>query len=467
MSTNFKTNSEQIHNLADEIGLDISDNRKPTYNLDLSAKSADKFLYEILKHYIKKNRYEKIIRVVTQSVHQSIDLQMVLDNSIDAMVNNIDKMDTVSIYLVDGEEAVLKAHHGFTSDYLERAGRIPYPKGGTWKSIIDAAPRYVPDADKDNTMGQAGRDMGIKCYMTSPLFDEEKVVGTIIIVSYEKNVFDKEELKLLEIVSKQISIAIRNASQVQALKDSEEALKKAHDELEERVQERTSELQKSNNLLIKEILERRYMEKELKQSLVEKNVLLKEIHHRVKNNLQIISSLLNLQSRQLKDKSVLSYFNESNNRIRSIATLHEQLYRSKDLSRINFSAYLRNMTNNLLRSYGVPDDMITVLINSKNIFLDINTAIPCGLIVNELVSNAIKHGFPEGRSGEIAIDFNLYEGTYLLIVSNNGVSFPNDLDIDNCTTLGLELVSSLSKQLKGTLSLQREDNVQFRLEFNI
>ena len=465
MSINFKTNSEQIYDLADEIGLDISDIRNPVHNLDSNAESADEFLYEILKHYIKKNRYEKIIRVVTQGVHRSIDLQTVLDNSIEAMVSNIDKMDTVSIYLVEGEDAVLKAHHGFTSDYRERAGRIPYPKGGTWKSIIDAAPRYVPDADKDNTMGQAGRDMGIKCFMTSPLFDEDKVVGTIIIVSYEKNVFNNEELELLEIVSRQISIAIRNANQVQALKDSEEALKKAQYELEERVQERTSELQKSNNLLIKEILERRYMEKELKQSLVEKNVLLKEIHHRVKNNLQIISSLLNLQSRQLKDKSVLGFFNESNNRIRSIATLHEQLYRSKDLSRINFSAYLRNMTNNLLRSYGVLDGLIAIKINSKHILLDINTAIPCGLIVNELVSNAIKHGFPDGRSGEITIEFNLYEGTYVLIVSNNGACFPKDLDIDNCTTLGLELVSSLSKQLKGTLSLQREKTVEFRLEF--
>ena len=433
--------------------------------MEVQTKNAEEIIQKKLEELSRKNRYQEIISVVTQSVHESIDLQTVLNNSIEAMVKNIDKMDNVSIYLVEGDEAVLKAHHGFTRDYLKRAGRIPYPKGGTWKTILDAKSRYVADTSEDTAIGKAGRDMGIKCYLVVPLFIDGKVVGTITIVSYEKNVFDKEELKLLEIISKQISIAIRNANQVQALKDSEEALKKAHYELEERVQDRTSELQKSNNLLIKEILERRYMEKELKQSLVEKNVLLKEIHHRVKNNLQIISSLLNLQARQLSDESVLSFFNESNNRIRSIASLHEQLYRSKDLSRINFSAYLRNMTNNLLRSYGIADDLIKVSINSKNIFLDINTAIPCGLIVNELVSNAIKHGFPDGRDGNIGIDFSSYEDKYVLIVNNDGVSFPKDLDMNNCTTLGLELVSSLSKQLRGSLSLQREKNVEFRLEF--
>jgi len=125
------------------------------------------------------------------------------------MRKNIDKMDIVSIYLVEGDEAVIKAHHRFTRDYLKRAGRIPYPKGGTWKTIIEAKSIYAPDTDNDTAIGKAGRDMGIKCYLVVPLFIDEKVVGTITIVSYEKNVFDEEELKLLEIISKKISIAIR------------------------------------------------------------------------------------------------------------------------------------------------------------------------------------------------------------------------------------------------------------------
>ena len=252
---------------------------------------------------------------------------------------------------------------------------------------------------------------------------------------------------------------------VPSLENSEQALRGAHEELEERVRERTSELQKSNRLLIAEILHRRYAENELKQSLTEKDVLLKEIHHRVKNNLQIISSLLNLQSSQLKDEEARSSFNESKNRIRSIATLHEQLYTSKDLSRIDFTAYIADMTNNLLRSYGVADDSIKIKINSERIYLDINTAIPCGLIVNELVSNAIKHGFPDRRSGEITVDFSREGNNYILNVSNNGIGFPEELDINNCTSLGLKLVSSLSKQLKGSINLSTEDVTKFELEF--
>ncbi len=171
----------------------------------------------------RKNPYLEIISAVAQSVHNSIDLQTVLDNSIDAMVNNIDHMDNVSIYLVEDDVAVIKAHHGYTKDYLKRAGRIPRPKGATWNTILDAKSLYVPDTDKDEVMGQAGRDMGIKCYLIVPLFEGDQVVGVIIIVSREeKDVFDDEELRLLETVSKQISIAIKNAKQAQALSNSEE-----------------------------------------------------------------------------------------------------------------------------------------------------------------------------------------------------------------------------------------------------
>lgn len=172
----------------------------------------------------KKSRYEEIISTVTRSIHQSIDLQTVLDNSIDAMVKNIDKMDNVSIYLVEDKQAVLKAHHGFTSDYLKRASRISYPKGGIWRTIIDEKPRYCADTDTDRAIGQAGRDMGIKCYLVVPLFIEDKVVGALTIVSREKNAFDEEERRLLETVSKQIGIAIRNARQAETVKKSEETL---------------------------------------------------------------------------------------------------------------------------------------------------------------------------------------------------------------------------------------------------
>ncbi len=180
---------------------------------------------ENLRVLSKKSRHEEIISTVTRSVHQSIDLQTVLDNSIEAMIKNVDNIHNVSIYLVEDDFAVLKSHYGFTEDYLKRASRIPYPKGGIWRAIIDAEPRYCADTDLDDAIGQAGRDMGIKCYLVVPLFIDDKIVGTLTIVSTEKNAFDEEERKLMETVSKQISIAIRNAGQAEDLKESEETLK--------------------------------------------------------------------------------------------------------------------------------------------------------------------------------------------------------------------------------------------------
>jgi two-component sensor histidine kinase len=420
----------------------------------------------------RKNRFERVISAVTRSVHRSLEVSEVFENAVQAIYNEVGEAKHVMIYMIEnadangnGPYAVIEAQRGHPDSFIERVKRIPYPVGATWKAIMDGKPRYIADADADPHLGQAGRDYGAKSYISMPIKLEDDTVGCIHIHSFKKEAFSRDHIKLLEIVASSIESAINNARKTEALRKSEEALRKTRDELEGRVRERTSELQKSNTLLIKEILERRYVENELKQSLAEKDVLLKEIHHRVKNNLQIISSLLNLQSRKLKDEKALASFVESNNRIRSIATLHEQLYRSKDLSRIDFGAHIRNMTNHLLRSYGVGSDRIRVTIDSEQIYLDINTAIPLGLVVNELVSNAIKHGFDGISDGEIKIEFGRTQDKYSLSVSNNGIKFPEGFDINTSTTLGLELVSSLSKQLKGTITLSSGDVTEFNLVF--
>ncbi len=449
----------------DENSLILSDIPSSLYENILSSKSQEEFFYNTLKYFAKKNRYEKIFRFVTDSVHRSLDLGEVIENAVDSMSKHIEAAENVSIFMVEGNDAVLKSYRGYPDKLIRGLAKIPKPKGFTWQTIISCKPLYCPDVDSDRYIGLKGKELGTKSYVSMPICYMGKAIGCININSTIKDAFDNEELELLQIVANQIETAINNAKQTEALRSSEEALKQAYSQLEQRVQERTSEIELSNTLLIKEILERRFAESGLKQSLAEKDVLLKEIHHRIKNNLQIISSLLNLQSRNLQDSSARSSFNESNNRIRSIATLHEQLYRSKDLSRINFTTYIRNMTNNLLHSYCVPNNTIKISINSEQIYLDINTAIPCGLIVNELVSNAIKHGFPDRHSGEISVIFNKMGDKFVLEVSNNGIKFPSELDIENSTTLGLELVSSLSKQLKGSLSLERENITKFQLEF--
>ena len=420
----------------------------------------------------RKNRFEKVINAVTRSVHQSLEVSEVFENAVEAIYSEVGEAQRVMIYMIENTDAkeqnphaVLRAQRGHPDSFIDRVKRIPYPVGATWKTIIDGKPRFVSDGDMDPHLGKAGREYGARSYISMPIKLEDDTVGCIHIHSFRKHAFNKDHMKLLDSVVRQLETAINNARKTEALRKSEEALRKTRDELEGRVRERTSELQKSNTLLIKEILERRYVENELKLSLAEKDVLLKEIHHRVKNNLQIISSLLNLQSRKLKDEKALASFVECNNRIRSIATLHEQLYRSKDLSRIDFRAHMRNMTNHLLRSYGMGSDHIRVVIDSEQIYLDINTSIPLGLVVNELVSNAIKHGFDGRMNGEIKIEFRKTHDKYTLSVSNDGIKLPEDFDISSSTTLGLELVSSLSKQLKGAITMSSGDVTEFRLEF--
>jgi PAS domain S-box-containing protein len=193
-------------------------------------KLAEKALMETLDHLSKKNRYETIISTVTRNVHQSINLQDVLENAVEAMNKNIDRVDKVSIYLVEGEDAVLMAHRGYTDQYIKRAGRISYPRGTTWKTIIEGKPRYVADADRDAVIGPAGREMGTKSYASMPIHFEGKTVGVININSLQKNAFDEEELKLLKIIAQQIEIAINNAQQAEMLRESEERFRRIFEE---------------------------------------------------------------------------------------------------------------------------------------------------------------------------------------------------------------------------------------------
>ncbi len=581
--------------------------------------SANKALKENLAQLSKKNRYEEIIGTVTRRVHKSIDLQDVLENAVEAMSKNMDKVKLIAIYLVEGEEAVLMANMGHPDWFIERAGRIPYPKGFTWETILKGKPRYCADADEDIAIGAAGREVGIKSYVSMPIHSRGKTVGCMNINSFHKDAFDEDDLKLLEIVAQQLEGAINNARQAEELRVSKE-------ELELRVKERTLELSKINEELKNEIAERKRTEvlladskeryrtlvehtydliaetningfflyaspkhKELlgyepsdllgtrifeyihpddlievtsefersirtissgkaifrfrhkkggwrwlestgkpfrtaserivgviasrditeskradeliKESLKEKEVLLKEIHHRVKNNMQVISSLINLQSQYLKNKKAIEMFNETQNRIRSMALIHEHLYQSKNLAMIGFKEYAENLLNNLLYSYEIDPDSIQLKINIEEVSMAIDTAIPCGLIINELVSNSLKYAFPKNRKGEILISLQSESSNgsrrskkscstvtrtsapaseeaagevvvgsfgnpqFTLIVSDNGVGLPDDLDFRNTDSLGLQLVVELTEQIKGYIELDENGGTSFKIKF--
>jgi PAS domain S-box-containing protein len=200
-----------------------------------------------------------------------------------------------------------------------------------------------------------------------------------------------------------------------------------------------------------DITEAKKGEDRIKSALAEKIVLLKEVHHRVKNNMQIISSLLDLQTDSITDEQSRSCLRDGQNRIRSMALIHERLYQSKDFSSIDLGEYISDLSYSLFDSYAVESKRVSLSVDAGNISLDINRALPCALIINELVSNSLKHAFPDGRSGEISVRVGREEGRTTLEVADTGIGMPEGLDYGNTETLGLQLVNLLTKQLKGTV----------------
>jgi PAS domain S-box-containing protein len=216
---------------------------------------------------------------------------------------------------------------------------------------------------------------------------------------------------------------------------------------------------------MRDITERRQAEEQIKTSLKEKEVLIKEIHHRVKNNLQVVSSLLFLQSQTVKDEETRRILEESRNRVKSMAFIHKQLYQSKNLAHIDFASYVRSLTKNLLTSYRTNGNDISLDVRVDDIFLALDSAIPCGMIINELVSNTLKHAFSNHSAGHITVDLHQEGEKNVLVVSDNGVGLPVGLDVHTTETLGLQLVSALVQQLDGTLELERGSGTVFKISF--
>ncbi len=218
--------------------------------------------------------------------------------------------------------------------------------------------------------------------------------------------------------------------------------------------------------MMMDITDRKKATEKIKAALKEKEILLQELHHRVKNNMQVISGLIELQSQQLDDKEAREIFNETRDRVSSMALIHENLYRASDLGNINFEEYIKTLTKYLFHSYNVDLDVVQLRIDVKNVFLDAQVGIPCGLIINELVSNVFKHALPKGKSGEVEVSLlPAGDGRYTLIVKDSGNGFPKKLDFRKTKSLGMQLVTMLVDQLEGTIELNREHGTEFIIFF--
>jgi PAS domain S-box-containing protein len=271
---------------------------------------------------------------------------------------------------------------------------------------------------------------------------------------------DISEHKRAEAAMRQINDELESRVQ-QRTADLEEA----NDSLESNVQQRTAELASAVTALQAEIAERKRVEQQMLSSLQEKEVLLKEIHHRVKNNLQIISSLLSLQSEKISGKDPAMTFRESQDRIRSMALIHEKLYQARDISHVDFAEYVRSLTAYLWRSY-VTGPGIELVVDIEDISLDIDKAIPCGLIINELVSNSFKYAFRDGRQGKVRITLSRCGKGNTLVVSDTGAGLPPGVDFRDTPSLGLQLVNTLVSQLEGTIELTGDSGTTFTITFN-
>jgi PAS domain S-box-containing protein len=259
-----------------------------------------------------------------------------------------------------------------------------------------------------------------KTWLGVPLKIGNQIIGVIAVQSYDDpTLYTERDMEILSFVSDEIALAIKH--------------KKA--------------------------------DEQIKKDLEEKEILLQEIHHRVKNNMQIISSLLKLQSAHIKDKRALELFQNSRDRVKTMALIHDALYRSKDLANIDFADYVNKLTTQIFISYGANSNLIELKIDIQNVLLDISAAIPCGLIINELVSNSLKYAFPKGRKGEISISFAYKGKVNTLCVKDNGIGISGEIDLENSPTLGLLLVNSLAKQLDGTLKLEKVKGTSFKISF--
>ena len=363
----------------------------------------------------------------------------------------------------------------------------------------------LPDSSGIETFQKANEAVsGIPIVILSAFDDEEVAIKAVKGEAQDYLIKGTVDSNLL---AKSISYAIER-------KSNEVELLEYRDHLEEMVEKRTIELKEANEKLQKEIEERKKAEEEIKSSLLEKKILLEEIHNRVENNLETISNLIGFEYSQINDKEPIEIYQDSQNRVKAIALIHERLSKSEDFAIIDFAKYVQDLVDYLFKIFAVDSKQIKVNINAHGISLDIDTAVPCGLIINELVTNSIKYAFPTTVSNEsenenisslvtesgnpengtfaspaiksqgsendsfycpegtcnIDINLCLNHDDYILEVRDNGVGLPEDFDFRYSETSGMQMVNALVRQLDGLIDLENNGGTGFKItfrEFNI
>jgi len=393
--------------------------RKAAEEKEKSLTADLKFLSESAMKFVELPHEEDIFKVIGQQLSYLVKNSYIIvtlyrpkDNSMEVKIITGIKKRTKKILKILGRDPIGMRLKLDTQSARERVmkGRLVEIKGGLYDLSFNKIPKKIC-----TTLEKA---FGVKALYSIGFVKENKIFGAAVIIP--KNILNLSRKTAIEAFIYQASVA----------------------------------------------LHKWHAENKVAASLKEKDILLREIHHRVKNNLQIISSLLRLQSRKIEDNSLQEIFQVSQQRIRSIALIHENLYLSDDLGQIDFSKYIHNLTSHLSSINAADAKGINFKISTDNIFLDINRAIPCGLLLNELITNALKYAFPEETKGEIKIDLERHKQNKLrLSIADNGIGFPKGLDFRKTESLGLQLVNSLISQLNGTIKMQQKTGTKFTLVF--
>ncbi|MFQ6606898.1 MAG: PAS domain S-box protein, partial [Fidelibacterota bacterium] len=402
--------------------------------LDITArKEAEKALKQTIQEM-------KAVNSVIRQVNRSLTYENVVQSSLKAIFTTI-QPDLVLVFLREGDKLFFQGE--IYNDPHFRHNKTPVHKVGQCLcglAVKENKAMYSIDITKDSRCTWVEcKEAGFRSFAALPLRSAEETVGVLGLASINKRDFSQQQTTL-DTLSHEIAISLQNSIFYRQLK------------------EHATELEK-------EVAERKLAEDKIQKSLQEKEVLLKEIHHRVKNNLQVISSLLNLQAEGFKDRNIRSLFGQSRDRIRSMALVHESLYKSEDYSQVNFGEYLENLVRQLFRLYQQSD--VDLEMKVAPIRLPMDLAIPCGLVVNELVTNALKHAFPSGQAGKITVSFQK-EGSRSLVleVEDDGVGIHEETIPGESGSLGMNLVSILVEdQLRGTLKVRQDGGTHVKILF--
>jgi PAS domain S-box-containing protein len=393
-------------------------------------------------------RFQKAVEeAINDNTNYSMDYKIIRPDGLERYIHDEGQ-------IIRDDAGIAKSMFGTTQDITRRKMVEMYLKDNEskFRNLVETTPDMIWEIDKD------GRFTYISPQSTDILgYTPEELVN--------KNMFTLVDPQATDRIKKIFTSHIINSNKINTLEVP--AYRRDGTELTLEIRSVRASDNKDNfegfQGIARDITENSKATDQLKTSIKEKDVLLQEIHHRVKNNMQIISSLLNLQITYLDDEEAVNLLKESQNRVRSMAIIHEKLYQSNDFTKINLTEYINSLVNGLFYSYSMKKT-INSIINVENVELNIETAVPVGLILNELISNSLKHGFNEGK-GEVYIKLKTVDDKYEMVVGDNGTGFPEDIDFRKTESLGLQLVNNLVNQIDGEIKMNTDKGTEFKITF--